>query len=78
MLRQYAKIQKELKLRPVIGVYGNQIANGAQHLQEKVNKICLIKQFIYRIVANASWSCFEAHVGLFRLLRKGIFDPYVL
>ena len=44
---QYAEIQKELKLRPAIGVYGNQIANGAQHLQEKVNKICLIKQFIY-------------------------------
>jgi hypothetical protein len=47
MLRQYAKIQKELKLHPAIGVYGNQIANGAQHLQEKVNRICLIKQFIY-------------------------------
>jgi hypothetical protein len=47
MLRKYAKIQKELKLRPAIGVYGNQIAIGAQHLQEKVNIICLIKQFIY-------------------------------
>ena len=33
---------------------------------------------IYRIVANASPSRFEAHVGLFRLLMKGIFDPYVL
>ena len=22
-------------------------------------------------------SCFEAHVGLFTLLMKGIFDPYV-
>ena len=32
----------------------------------------------YRIVANASSSCFEAHVGLLRLLMKGIFDPYVL
>jgi hypothetical protein len=31
----------------------------------------------YRIVANASPSCFEAHVGLFTLLMKGIFDPYV-
>jgi hypothetical protein len=34
--------------------------------------------FVYRIVANASPSRFEAHVGLFRLLMKGIFDPYVL
>ena len=32
----------------------------------------------YRIVANASPSRFEAHVGLFRLLMKGIFDPYAL
>ena len=39
---------------------------------------------MYRIVASASLSRFEAHVGLFRLLMhnysymKGIFDPYVL
>ena len=33
---------------------------------------------VYRIVANASPSRFEAHVSLFRLLMKGIFDPYVL
>ena len=32
----------------------------------------------YRIVASTSPSRFEAHVGLFRLLMKGIFDPYVL
>ena len=32
----------------------------------------------YRIVESASPSHFEAHVGLFRLLVKGIFDPYVL
>ena len=44
MLRRYAKIQTELKLHLVIGVYGNQVANGAQHLREKVNKICLIKK----------------------------------
>jgi hypothetical protein len=36
------------------------------------------KENTYRIVANASPSRFEAHVGLFRLLMKGIFDPYVL
>ena len=57
---QYAEIQKELKLRPAIGVYGNQIANGAQHLQEKVNTICLIKQFIYRTRTIISCSRFEA------------------
>jgi hypothetical protein len=32
----------------------------------------------YRIVASASPSRFEAHVGLYRLLMKGIFEPYVL
>ena len=32
----------------------------------------------YRIVTNNSPSFFEAHVDLFRLLMKGIFDPYVL
>ena len=30
---------------------------------------------IYHIVASASLSRFEAHVGLFKLLMKGIFDP---
>ena len=32
----------------------------------------------YRIVASSSPSRIEAHAGLFRLLMKGIFDPYVL
>ena len=32
----------------------------------------------YHIVASASPSGFEAHVGLFKLLMKGAFDPYVL
>ena len=32
----------------------------------------------HRKVTSASLSRFEAHVGLFRLLMKGIFDPYVL
>ena len=31
---------------------------------------------VYRIVASASQSRFEAHIGLFRLLIKGIFDPF--
>ena len=33
---------------------------------------------VYRIVVSASSSHFEAHTGHFRLLMKGIFDPYVL
>ena len=32
----------------------------------------------YRIVASASPSQFEAHVGLLILLMKGLFEPYVL
>ena len=32
----------------------------------------------YCTVASTSPSCFEAHVGLFKLLMKGIFNPYVL
>ena len=32
----------------------------------------------YRIVVSISLSLFEAHAGLFRLLMKGIIDPYVL
>ena len=32
----------------------------------------------YRLVASSSPSHIEAHAGLFRLLMKGIFDPYVL
>ena len=32
----------------------------------------------YRRVASSNSSCLEAHAGFFRLLMKGIFDPYVL
>ena len=32
----------------------------------------------YPMVANASPSLFEAHVGLFRLFMKGIFGPYIM
>ena len=35
-------------------------------------------QFTYRIVASSSPSRIEAHAGLFRLLMKEIFGPYVL
>ena len=33
---------------------------------------------IYRKVANSNLSRLEAHADFFRLLMKGIFDPYVL
>jgi hypothetical protein len=32
----------------------------------------------YRKVASSNTSRLEAHAGFFRLLMKGIFDPYVL
>ena len=32
----------------------------------------------YRKVASSNMSRLEAHVGFFRLLMKGIFEPYVL
>ena len=34
--------------------------------------------FNYRKVASSNTSRLEAHAGFFRLLMKGIFDPYVL
>ena len=34
--------------------------------------------FIYCKVTSSNTSCLEAHAGFFRLLMKGIFDPYVL
>ena len=33
---------------------------------------------MYRKMASSNMSHLEAHVGLFRLLMKGIFGPYVL
>ena len=33
---------------------------------------------IYRKVVSSNMSRLEAHAGFFRLLMKGIFDPYVL
>ena len=37
-----------------------------------------VKKFHYRKVRSSNTSCLEAHAGFFRLLMKGIFDPYVL
>ena len=32
----------------------------------------------YRKVVSSNTSCLEAHAGFFRLLMKGIFNPYLL
>ena len=37
-----------------------------------------IPTLIYRKVASSNTYRLEAHAGFFRLLMKGIFDPYVL
>ena len=49
------------------------------------NNFRLTKKFLntkfdgtYRKVASSNTSRLEAHAGFFRLLMKGIFDPYVL
>ena len=44
----------------------------------KIHKTILENADTYRKVASSNTSCLEAHDGLFRLLMKGIFDPYVL
>ena len=43
----------------------------------KQKKPNLLKE-AYRKVASSNTSHLEAHAGFFRLLMKGIFDPYVL
>ena len=43
-----------------------------------LNLYFLKPSYIYRKVASSNTSCLEAHAGFFRLLMKGIFDPYVL
>ena len=35
-------------------------------------------KFAFHKVASSNTSRLEAHAGFFRLLMKGIFDPYVL
>ena len=44
----------------------------------EIRKLILTTLDNYRIVASSSPSRIEAHAGLFRMLMKGIFDPYVL
>ena len=45
--------------------------------QKKLTWIC-VTEHTYRKVASSNRSRLEAQEGLFRLLMKGIFDPYVL
>jgi hypothetical protein len=42
------------------------------------NNIMKYNAYYYHKVASSNTSCLEAHVGFFRLLMKGILDPYVL
>ena len=44
----------------------------------KVYETFLPLLLIYRKVASSNTSRLEAHASFFRLLMKGIFDPYVL
>ena len=39
---------------------------------------CVTRIKIHRKIASSNTSCLEAHVGFFRLLMKGTFDPYIL
>ena len=39
---------------------------------------CIQHIFVYRKIASSNISRLEAHADFFRLLMKGIFDPYVL
>ena len=55
-------------------IFGNQqcaVASAGIHSK-------LSMKLKYGIVASSSPSCIEAHAGIFRLLMKGILDPYVL
>ena len=38
----------------------------------------LYRHLVVCKVACSNTSCLEAHAGIFKLLMKGIFDPYVL
>ena len=38
----------------------------------------LVQSFIYRKVSSSNTSGLEAHAGVFRLLMKENFDPYLL
>ena len=66
-----------LQLTPINTVSLNTVFSIPQN-QCYPGNTCTRLDYKYPIVGSTSPSCFEAHVGLFRLLMKGIFDPYVL
>ena len=45
---------------------------------KNLTKKKLINSYIYCRVASSNTIRLEAHAGFFRLLMKGIYDPYVL
>ena len=52
---------------------GNSIPKKKEDCETKIHH----NKMKYRKVASCNTSRLEAHAGLFRLLMKGIFDPYV-
>ena len=56
------------------------VDEGLAEYQDQIHKLqsksCI--GYKYRKVASSNMSRLEAHAGFFRLLMKGIFDPYVL
>ena len=46
--------------------------------EHQKDQLIKVRQIKYCKVASSNTSCLEAHAGFFRLLKKGIFNPYVL
>ena len=62
------------KFRPILDTDSKTHLHTLEHFFETILIICEHE----KLVASASSSRFEAHIGLLRLLIKEIFDPYVL
>ena len=69
--------------RAHVNMIGKYDTSGVCHHCGEVSFLCsFISQnvffFVYRKVTSSNTSCLETHVGIYRLLMKGIFDAYVL
>ena len=61
------------------GLGGNLQTTPTTHTLESIKDLNFSLDIqTYRKVASSNMSRLEAHAGFFRLLMKGIFDPYVL
>ena len=56
---------------------GGLASRGGPAVVKKRKKVAFLTHFYYRKVMSSNTSRLEAHKGFFRLLMKGIFDPYV-